>query len=171
MSLGLIIKIWITNILFRLQVAWDSLTARPESTDEQTYIRSYYPMLRKDLEPFNRAGLKVVEFGGSNQIIRNFLPLADFEIAPNYPEVDLPNLTGYKDNSWDLVILDQIIEHIEDPFRAMAEIHRILKPGGTLAAATPFLVYIHPTPDDYWRFTESGIRKLCAKFSKVEVKS
>jgi len=169
MPLFLLIKIWIAYLILRLQAAWDSLFAVPDSYGDSTYIRAYYPLLRKDIEKFNQPGLKAIEFGGSNEIVKKFLPKVDYETAPNYPEVDIQNLKGFPDNKYDIVVLDQILEHVEEPFQAMSEIHRILKPGGTLIAAVPFLVYVHPTPDDFWRFTESGIRKLCKNFSRVDV--
>jgi len=169
----LIAKIFFERSFFRAKVALDSLCPLPAGTGKiyERYIRAYYPLLAKDLEQFNRPGLKVIEFGGSNKILTNFLPEVTYEIAPNYPEVDIQNLRTYPENGYDLVLLDQILEHVENPFRAVEEIRRILKPGGSMIAAVPFLVYIHPTPDDFWRFTESGIRKLCENFSQVDVRA
>jgi len=171
MGLILIAKIFIARVIFRIKVAMDSMFPGTPGKDigDLCYIRAYYPLLAKSLQQFNRKGIKAIEFGGSNKKLLDFLPEVDYEIAPNYPEVDIQELKQYPDNCYDLVLLDQILEHVEDPFKAVEEIRRILKPGGTLVAAVPFLFYIHPTPDDFWRFTESGIRKLCEKFSGVDV--
>jgi SAM-dependent methyltransferase len=46
--------------------------------------------------------------------------------------IDLP------DQCIDLIICYHILEHIEDDMRAMAELHRILKTGGTCLIQTPF---------------------------------
>lgn len=171
MPISLLVKTWIAFLILRIKVAWDSLFPGDNTEGYDRYIRAYYPELKKGLQQFNRSGLRVIEFGGSNQRIKGFLPAVQYEIAPNFPEVDIQDLKNYRDQTYDLVILDMILEHCENPFQAMREIHRILKPGGTLAAAVPFLLYIHPTPDDYWRFTESGIKKLCENFSEVEIHS
>ena len=167
MSIWLFIKIFFSYLILRLKVAWDSIFTR--STIARRYIRAYYSILINQLKVYNRPGLKAIEFGGSTQIIKNILSEVDYQIAPNFPEVDIQNLEDYSSEEYDLVILDNVLEHVENPFKAIQEIHRILKPGGTLLAIVPFLIYIHPTPDDYWRFTESGIRKLCENFSEVKI--
>jgi len=49
--------------------------------------------------------------------IENFRPLIskDAEVLDvHYPEIDMQNLP-YKDNSFDFVISDQVIEHLENP--------------------------------------------------------
>lgn len=75
---------------------------------------------------------------------------------------DMRDIIG--DNSFDCVLLMGVLEHIEDPHKAIAEIHRILKPGGLLLFASPFVYPIHDYPGDYWRFTENGIRILFRDF-------
>ena len=45
-------------------------------------------------------------------------------------------------------------------FEGLDEITRILKPGGTLLLGLPFRQAIHMAPQDFWRFTEYGIRFL-----------
>ena len=44
------------------------------------------------------------------------------------PGEDIP----LEDEAWDLVIMENCIDHTQDPGRVMQEIHRLLKPGGTL---------------------------------------
>ncbi len=53
----------------------------------------------------------------------------------------------------DLVISSQVIEHLEHPYEALKEAHRILKPGGILLYSSPFLYQLHATPYDYGRYT------------------
>jgi len=43
----------------------------------------------------------------------------------------------YEDGSFDLVTALEVIEHMEDPFKAVREFHRVLKPGGLLLLTTP----------------------------------
>ena len=40
------------------------------------------------------------------------------------------------------------------------EMTRVLKPGGVLLLGVPFRQAIHMAPQDFWRFTEFGIRHL-----------
>ncbi len=51
-------------------------------------------------------------------------------------EGSLPE-TGLPQESYDVVMLSQVIEHLHDPLAALREIHRLLKPGGLLWLATP----------------------------------
>lgn len=64
--------------------------------------------------------------------------------------------------SFDTVICLEVLEYVLDPSRAVAEMARVLKPGGALILSTPFL-HRADTDDDYWRFTESGLRLLLEK--------
>jgi SAM-dependent methyltransferase len=114
--------------------------------------------------------LKVIEFGGSNGVILGFFKQADLEVAPNFPEVDIQDLKNYSDKTYDVVILDQILEHIPNPEKAVREVMRVLKPEGVCICITPFLIKIHGYPDDYFRYTDRGLKRLFSDFGQVEVK-
>jgi SAM-dependent methyltransferase len=60
----------------------------------------------------------------------------------------------------DVVICEQVLEHVEDPWRAARTLHDLCRPGGSVVVSTPFLIRVHPTPFDFWRFTEDGLRRL-----------
>ena len=101
--------------------------------------------------------------------IENFRPLIskDAEVLDvHYPEVDMQSLP-YKDNSFDFVISDQVIEHLENPKKAIEESYRVLKRGGIAIHTTCFMNYIHYCPKDYWRFSPDALRYLCKDFSEI----
>ncbi len=60
----------------------------------------------------------------------------------------------------DLVICQEVLEHVAHPRRAAAEFFRVLKPGGRLYLQLPFMIGYHPCPRDYWRFSHEGIEQL-----------
>ena len=64
------------------------------------------------------------------------------------------------DASMDAVITQETLEHVADPFRAITEIARVLKPGGELYLQLPFIIGYHPGPTDFWRFSREGIVRL-----------
>lgn len=70
------------------------------------------------------------------------------------------------DDSYDAIVMLSVIEHVTNPFLAAQEVQRILKPGGMLLVAAPFLYPIHDRPNDYFRFTKYGLRNL---FSGTEI--
>lgn len=74
-------------------------------------------------------------------------------------------------NRFDLVVCTEVLEHVLNPFAAVAEINRILKPGGILLASSPFNLRIHGPLPDCWRFTEHGWRALLSEFTGVDIVS
>lgn len=85
---------------------------------------------------------------------------------PMYPQVDAHSLP-YDDNSFDCVILQEVLEHLKKPWVVMDEVYRVLKEGGVVIATVPFLYPHHENPKDYWRITPDGMEVLCEKFSKI----
>jgi SAM-dependent methyltransferase len=76
---------------------------------------------------------------------------------------DLP----FPDETFDLVIAVAILEHVADPFRCVAEMTRILKPGGFVHAESPFLQPVHMGRYDFTRFTPLGHRRLFRQFETI----
>jgi 2-polyprenyl-3-methyl-5-hydroxy-6-metoxy-1,4-benzoquinol methylase len=52
-------------------------------------------------------------------------------------EADLNNPTVAADSSYDVIISTEVIEHLENPRGVFRELHRLLRPGGTLIVTTP----------------------------------
>jgi SAM-dependent methyltransferase len=84
----------------------------------------------------------------------------------HYPEVDMQNLP-FKENSFDFVISDQVLEHLDNPKKAVTESYRVLKRGGIAIHTTCFINYLHPCPKDYWRFSPEALKYLCNEFSEI----
>lgn len=64
------------------------------------------------------------------------------------------------DNTYDVVVLTQVLEHVPSPFKALAEINRILKPGGKLILSVPMNTPLHGEPWHFFNFTHHGINQL-----------
>jgi SAM-dependent methyltransferase len=75
------------------------------------------------------------------------------------------------DSQLDGVVLTEVLEHCKDPVRALAEVHRVLRPGGLLLVTSPFIWSWHGTNSysDYWRFTRQGWELLLENFSDVSI--
>ena len=78
-----------------------------------------------------------------------------------YPDFDLlePSDLG----TFDVVICEQVLEHVRDPWRAMSTLAGLCRPGGTVIVSTPFILRVHPAPQDFWRFTTDGIVELFSR--------
>jgi ubiquinone/menaquinone biosynthesis C-methylase UbiE len=86
---------------------------------------------------------------------------------------DLRNLTGISDNTYDTIILTQVLQFIDDNDSVIRECHRILKKGGVILVTLPCLSRadcISGIDGDYWRFTQASARYLFhKKFSDENV--
>jgi SAM-dependent methyltransferase len=72
---------------------------------------------------------------------------------------------------FDHVLLTQVLEHLPEPGDVLSELHRVLKPGGTLWLTAPLFYVEHEKPYDFYRYTRFGLRHLLegAGFEVVEV--
>lgn len=62
-----------------------------------------------------------------------------------------------RDECVDHSLLLDVLEHIPDPERCLAELRRVLKPGGSLTVQVPFLYPVHDAPLDFHRWTRFGL--------------
>lgn len=74
----------------------------------------------------------------------------------------------FHENTFDAVIAQAVLEHVLDPYRCVAEMHRILKPDGLIYAETPFMQQVHMREYDFTRFTFLGHRRLLRNFSELK---
>ena len=86
---------------------------------------------------------------------------------------DITNMQ-FPDNSFDLIICGQVLEHVFDFQKALKEIYRVSRKYAIID--TPFFYPEHPEPPsfgDYWRFTSQGMQLLLeqAGFKKVKVRN
>ncbi|BAZ09912.1 hypothetical protein NIES4071_17260 [Calothrix sp. NIES-4071] len=65
-----------------------------------------------------------------------------------------------EDNSFDVVISTQVLEHLESPTLMLKESYRVLKPKGLLIMTVPMVWGLHEEPYDFFRYTEYGINHL-----------
>jgi SAM-dependent methyltransferase len=77
---------------------------------------------------------------------------------------DLP----FRDGVFDAVVNIQVLEHIKEPHVCVAEMARVLKPGGQLILTTVQDWEIHQHPHDFFRYTKYGLEYL---FEKAGLKS
>lgn len=81
------------------------------------------------------------------------------------PADDLP----FEDGSVDAGLFTQVLEHVQDPPGVLAELFRILRPGGRLYLTAPLVWELHELPHDYWRFTSGGLRLLLEEAGFADV--
>jgi SAM-dependent methyltransferase len=128
----------------------------------------------------------IIELGsGEGYGIQLLAPLASHYMAVDKFDTDisaysnvefrrqlLPSLAGIADNSFDFAVSFQVIEHIRDDRNFIKEIHRVLKPGGTLMLSTPNrLMSLTRNPWHIREYTAAELTLLLKSvFSSVEMK-
>lgn len=85
---------------------------------------------------------------------------------PKYPIDIKEDFTHSKipDNTYNTVLLLNVIEHVRVPCIFIQQAYRVLKDKGILIISAPFSTNIHRQPEDFWRFTKEGIILLCLSF-------
>ncbi len=124
---------------------------------------------------------KIADFGG-RRIAKDKSYYTFFEDEPNveYLGVDIEDGAGvdvvltdpykspFENNSIDIVVTGQMLEHCEFFWLTVSEIARILKPGGYLLAVAPSSGHVHRFPVDCWRFYPDAYAAM-AKWSGLSV--
>jgi SAM-dependent methyltransferase len=99
---------------------------------------------------------------GSGLKARTRPNVINLEIA-DYPTTDVLAIgehLPFASESLDAVLSLAVLEHVRDPFRCAAEIARVVRPGGRIYVAVPFLQPYHGYPHHYYNMTRQGLEQL-----------
>ena len=66
----------------------------------------------------------------------------------------------FEDDEFDHVLCTEVLEHVGEPLPFLADLHRVLRPGGTLVLTVPWSARVHHIPYDYYRFTPFALGPL-----------
>lgn len=126
------------------------------------------------LEPIVEIGARPAE--GQEEItnLRSLFPGreyigCDIQEGPGVDRIEDVHALTFEDGSVGTVLAADTLEHVSDPIRALEEIHRVLKPGGTVAITSVMFFVIHAHPWDFWRFTPEGFERLLQPFETTLV--
>ena len=92
----------------------------------------------------------------------NWMVEDDRCIRRDYDRRGDPTATGLESETADLVLVPNLVHHVRDQAGFFAEMARILKPSGQLYIFEPLVRELHQKPDDYVRYTPSGVEAMCA---------
>jgi len=132
----------------------------------RTYLHRFLARAGQAVQP----GQLVLDAGSGRAPYRDLFTHARYETADflavkgkTYTEqdyvCDLADIP-VEDARFDHVLLTQVLEHVPEPATVLAELHRVLAPGGTLWLTAPFFYAEHEKPYDFFRYTQFGMRHL-----------
>jgi SAM-dependent methyltransferase len=85
-----------------------------------------------------KSKLKSLEINAAGQLTPFLQKLKDHEYV-EYPEMDMQAIER-PDDTYDLIIHSDTLEHVPDPVQGLKEVRRILKPGGYMCYTIPIIV-------------------------------
>jgi hypothetical protein len=68
------------------------------------------------------------------------------------------------------IVVCEVIEHLKNPFLAIKNLETVLDKDGYLILSSPFILGIHDAPNDYFRYTEYGLKLLLQNFEIISLK-
>jgi SAM-dependent methyltransferase len=100
---------------------------------------------------------KVLSIGAGVLRLKGNVTHLDYELYPHLEVVGDAHHLPFPENSFDGVVCETLLEHVLEPEQVIAEMHRVLKPGGKCYVMMPFMYGFHAAPSDYQRFTHRGL--------------
>lgn len=128
---------------------------------------------------------KIAEFGAQHKSTKNFVNFINIKSAsevlfcdkfPKDSETskqDLEVKLSFEDETFDNIIVFNVLEHVYDIKNAFSEINRCLKKDSCLIGSTPFIHRVHGAPDDFNRYTKQFIERVLLEtnFKNIKVEN
>lgn len=137
-----------------------------------TFLRPQLPNLRGSL----------LDVGCGEMPYRSFLPPELTYVGIDVPQAGAFQMRGHEevisfdgrsipfpDATFDTVLCTEVMEHSPEPSALIAEIKRVLKPGGRLIATVPFSARVHYAPYDFYRFSRYALQGMFKTFDQVDI--
>jgi SAM-dependent methyltransferase len=116
------------------------------------------------------AGSRVLDAGAGNAPYRALFAHCEYRtqdwtasVHPGARDADFVadlHALPIEDATFDFVLCTEVLEHVAEPTRVLAELARILRPGGGLLLTVPFVFELHEEPHDHYRYTSHALRRL-----------
>lgn len=127
-------------------------------------LRDLYAKVIKDFVAHNQ-DTNLLDFGCGNMPYRPLFPEINY-IGADFPgnelaevQIDSDGSLHISDDSVDIVLSSQVLEHVANVEHYLNESHRVLRPSGLLLLSTHGVWRYHPDPCDFWRWTCDGLKR------------
>jgi glycosyltransferase involved in cell wall biosynthesis len=122
---------------------------------------------RMILDRVPKKGIVIDVGSGPERLGREFI---NVDVFP-FPEVDIVSdatQLPFKDNTLDGAVSESLFEHVPDAHLIAREMTRVVRPGGYVYVSAPFIHPYHTSPDDFNRWTLSGLKHMFKDMEIVE---
>lgn len=143
------------------------------------HYASYHKELKKAIHIYAKGDLLDIGCGNKpyepmyKDLIKSYIGCDIVQSNLNKVDIISPaNNIPLEDNTFDTVVSNQVIEHVEDHQGLVNEAFRLLKPGGYFILSGPFCWPIHEEPFDFFRFSKFGFNYILEKagFEVLEIR-
>lgn len=108
-----------------------------------------------DVGGSKKSGYANIIKGNHSIVVGNIDASYDIDVL-----MDAEKIFPFEDETFDAVLMINVLEHLYDYKNAVSESFRILKPGGRLIGSVPFLINVHGSPSDYFRYTRFALERI-----------
>jgi len=147
--------------------------------------KNLYNFINKEIEKEiskkqNKNKLKILNIGSGGDIETllkkiNNVELINVDIDPKRNPDKILDITDIKFEEKlnfkpDLITIFEVLEHVRSPEKAVNNIYKILSKDNCCLASVPFIFHLHDEPNDFYRFTEYGLKNIFINFSNLKIK-
>lgn len=124
--------------------------------------RVVFPLLGKGKILLDAGSGRIEEQSLREEILKTDVTLETLDMFPGEGVDHVGDITDtqFADNSYDVILCMQVLEHVQNPAAVCRELFRILKPGGHALITAPQSAYLHNLPYHFFHFTNIGMRKM-----------
>jgi len=101
-------------------------------------------------------------FSGRSYIALDIVPYPEVDIA-----CDLTRVVPFKAGSFSVIVMMNVLEHVYEAESLLSRLAGLLKPGGEIWLAVPFLLKVHQAPHDFARYTPFALRHMAGNAGLV----
>lgn len=135
--------------------------------------RVHLARYNREFAQLMRPGERVLDAGAGDAPYKSFFDHVQYESA-DFEQVDKPYVQStyvcnlceripVEDGRFNYIVFNQTLEHLQEPAKALAELHRVLAPGGRILCTVPFFYEEHEQPFDFYRYTQFAHRHMFAQ--------
>ena len=139
--------------------------------------QNLYRYLREEIANI-KGNSKILNVGSGGEVGKLISSIKNVEITSidikeeRKPDIvlDVCDMAAFDDNTFDIVFIIAVLEHVPNQQKAITEIYRVLKPGGKLIMEMPFIFPMHGKPVDYYRYTKFGLKYLLREWRDIRIR-
>ncbi len=157
------------NFFFKECMKGRSLIRSFQNQDIKNNVKIFGNCLDLGSKNSNPSYYEYINFNNNNN---NFnMTYSDFYSKDkNVLSFDFNKKFPMKDNTFDNVLIFNVLEHVYNTSNVLEETRRVLKKNGKVYGVIPFLFLYHKDPSDYWRFTHEALEKLLEESGFINIK-